>query len=485
MLLCVALASEAQEVVKVKPNKIRSGKAVFDYDDLGDHGPSHWGDISPDFQFCKKGQHQSPINLVIGESTSDGIMPEVELYESVVDYKPSGNNYQLDCNGAPGGKYCSTVTYHGERYHMLQAHFHSPSEHHINGADYPLEMHLVHKSEKGDALLVLGILFKLGNFSDDVQALFDAADDQGKRVVQFPKFLDINAGLCTYEGSLTTPPCTEGVHWLLSNHHPIVSLEQVGKYRTQVQEKINNRPVQPVADPQAKCYLNPKIINRVPESNPAPDNSITQPNPESPSNPDSENNSTDSDSETVNNNGGNSSESDPACFPASASVLLEDGRRASMAELRIGDRVFVEGNKFSSIYAFSHRDSDIIAEHIRITLRSGRQITLSPGHHLSVNDKLSPASNVLVGDYLRTAAGNSDYVARVEQITSRGLFNPHTVAGTIVVDDVICSTFTTAIESNAAQALLAPIRLLFRLGALTELTGGRFLAYGDRFSIIV
>ncbi len=481
-VLCAVLASEAQEVVKIKPSKIRSGKAVFDYDDLGEHGPSRWGDISPDFQFCKKGQHQSPINLVLGESTSDGIMPEVQLYESVVEYKPSGNNYQLDCNGAPGGRYCSTVTYYGERYHMLQAHFHSPSEHHINGADYPLEMHLVHKSEKGDALLVLGILFKLGNYSEDVQLLFEAADAQGKRVVQFPKFLDVNAGLCTYEGSLTTPPCTEGVHWLLSNHHPVVSLEQVGKYRAQVQEKINNRPVQPVADPQAKCYLNPKITGSNPISNPADDNSVAQPKQPGAGGESESGTTGGTDNTTIVNNGTSNT---PVCFPSSASVVLENGERVRMTDLRIGHRVSVGQGKFSPVYAFSHRDPDIVTTHVRVTLESGRQLTLSPGHHLPVNDVYSSASQIKLRDYLRAADGTRDYVTHVSRVTARGLFNPHTVTGTIAVDDVMCSTYTTAVESDSAQALLAPLRLLYRLGLFTERTGGQFLAFGDRFSVFV
>lgn len=131
-------ASEAQDFVKIKPNKVRSGGANFEYDDKSTNGPKSWGKIDPEFEMCGLGQHQSPINLIIKNSTTEGMMPEVELFESVLQYRPSGNNYVLNCRGGPGTKYCTTVTYYKERYHMLQAHFHSPSEHLIDGKSYPL-----------------------------------------------------------------------------------------------------------------------------------------------------------------------------------------------------------------------------------------------------------------------------------------------------------------------------------------------------------
>eukprot|EP00171_Calliarthron_tuberculosum_P012365 IDg12365t1 len=259
----VSHASEAQKFEKARENRNRAGKSVFNYDGLGEKGPEKWGDLSPDFSMCKKGHHQSPINLDISKSTSDGQIPEVRLNESVVEYSPSGNNFALNCIGGTEERHCSTITFYEEKFHMLQAHFHSPSEHHINGKEYPLEMHLVHKSENGNSLLVLGVLFELGKFNGDVEKLMNAAKMQNKQIVDFPHFVQPGAGLCTYEGSLTTPPCTEGVHWLISNTVVPVSLKQVGEYREMVGENINNRPVQPVADPQTRCYLNPKFTGGV------------------------------------------------------------------------------------------------------------------------------------------------------------------------------------------------------------------------------
>ena len=127
---CKSHASEAQDVQVVEQNNDRSGTAKFDYDKLSASGPANWGNISPDFAFCNKGQHQSPINLVIGQSTSDGVMPSVDLFKSVVQYKPSGRNYMFECQGGAGIRDCSTVRYYGVNYHMIQAHFHSVSDNH-------------------------------------------------------------------------------------------------------------------------------------------------------------------------------------------------------------------------------------------------------------------------------------------------------------------------------------------------------------------
>jgi len=129
-LIHVASASAAQKVTQVKVTNVRSGKANFAYDGLGANGPNKWGSISPDFAECQKGQHQSPINLITNNASADARMPTVELYESVLEYAPTGNNFQLTCKGAAGGRYCSTIRYSDGVYHMLQAHFHSPSEHH-------------------------------------------------------------------------------------------------------------------------------------------------------------------------------------------------------------------------------------------------------------------------------------------------------------------------------------------------------------------
>lgn len=508
LLLTSAFASEAQSFEKVKQETNRAGDAVFDYDELTGKGPGRWGDLSPDFDMCNKGHHQSPINLVTGTATSDGLMPSVNISESIVKYAPSGKNFVLNCAGTTGSSHCSTITFNRERYHMLQAHFHSPSEHHIDGKDFPLELHLVHQSENEKSLLVLGILFEIGSPNEQIQNLLDVAKAQGSGVVDFPNFVQPGAGLCTYEGSLTTPPCTEGVHWLLSNIHPQVNLRQVGEYREMVGEIVNARPVQPVSDPTSKCYLNPEFTGGIPHSPGASFDTRPSSTASSSSSATAEASSHGGTTADASSHGGTTPDSKTAataettdssklatpkpppltpaasgansgsCFPHDALVTLQGSGPVPISSLRIGDMVSVGNGAYSQVFAFSHRDPNAIGQHVEFTLASGRKLTMTAGHHLHANGKYVAAQDVRVGDVLVGASGDAETVSQIGSVRATGLYNPHTLTGTIAVNGVVCSTYTTAMKSTAAQALLAPLRTLFRVGVFTELSGGQFLARG-------
>lgn len=229
----------------------------FDYDAF-----NHWGTVSAT---CAKGKHQSPIDMQTAAAPSDSRQPDVHLHPAMVKYSRTRHNFQYS---APvGDKWCSTVTYRGEKFHMQRAHFHSPSEHHFDGEAYELEVHFVHKAETSNHLLVLGVVFGVGADSAPVQTLLDIAQGKHARVVDFPAFVQPGSALCTYEGSLTTPPCTEGVHWLIAKSPLTVSREQVKLYRRMVDEHDNNRPIQAEsqkAHPEARCYANPNFSGAIP-----------------------------------------------------------------------------------------------------------------------------------------------------------------------------------------------------------------------------
>jgi Hint module len=159
-----------------------------------------------------------------------------------------------------------------------------------------------------------------------------------------------------------------------------------------------------------------------------------------------------------------------SCFPASATVTLESGETIRMEALAVGDRVLVAANTFSTVFMFTHKDPAYTSSaFVRINTASGASLALTAGHYIHVNGGLSAASAVAPGDFLTLASGSADTVTSVEtSVSATGLFNPQTVDGSIVVDGVRTSTYTTAVAPALAHALLAPLRRAYALlGAST------------------
>ena len=163
------------------------------------------------------------------------------------------------------------------------------------------------------------------------------------------------------------------------------------------------------------------------------------------------------------------------CFPASATVLLKDGRTLRMDQLQEGMHVLSNGNgEFSQIFGFSHRDPNARSKFVRFRTANGNELSLTPGHFLRINGELEPASNLRPGDSVTLDDGICSAVVYVDTIWDDGLYNPHTLEGSIVVNGVVASTFTTAVEPSAARALLSPVAAVFRtvgynvMGALLD-----------------
>ncbi|KAJ8903046.1 hypothetical protein NDN08_006361 [Rhodosorus marinus] len=153
-----------------------------------------------------------------------------------------------------------------------------------------------------------------------------------------------------------------------------------------------------------------------------------------------------------------------ACFPADAKVNLADGTIKEMRELEAGDRVLVVDGSFSDVYAFSHRDPVVVSEFIRIESSDGHVIELSPTHYLVTGDELRAAKDVAKGDQMELANGGSSRVVRISRVKKSGLYNPHTLQGTIVVNNVVASTYTQSVHPLIAEYLLSIPRLLYRFG---------------------
>jgi carbonic anhydrase len=215
----------------------------------GESGPEHWGSLSPDYALCAQGRSQSPIDI---QGAAEADLPNLELKYAPTPVVITNNGHSIQVDYAPG----SSMVLDGVRYELAQFHFHSPSEHTVNGVNAAAEMHLVHKSADG-ALAVVGVLIEPGvqnSRFDPIWKNLPAQAGPAQRFEQTIHVADLLPGdlrTWRYSGSLTTPPGTEGVHWNLMVEPVTVSQAQIDAFR-QVMHG-NNRLVQP---------LNGRVIQR-------------------------------------------------------------------------------------------------------------------------------------------------------------------------------------------------------------------------------
>lgn len=151
------------------------------------------------------------------------------------------------------------------------------------------------------------------------------------------------------------------------------------------------------------------------------------------------------------------------CFPSTATVSTPSGPKL-MRHVSIGDNLHVGNGVFSPVFAFTHRDALPAHTYTRLSTASGAALTLTSSHYLYANLALVPASAVRPGDVLTLASGRTSPVVSVDRVSGHGLYNPQTVSGDIVVDGVVASTYTTAVEPALAHAALAPLRAMARAG---------------------
>lgn len=155
-----------------------------------------------------------------------------------------------------------------------------------------------------------------------------------------------------------------------------------------------------------------------------------------------------------------------ACFPGDATVELRDGSTVRMDHLQIGSQVKVAPGVYSAVYMFSHKTADVWYRFVQIRTASGHVIRLTGGHYLYVNDELIAARGVHVDDRV-SVDGKRDVVVAVDRVMGKGLFNPHTEIGDVVVNGVRAACYTTAVRSCTAHSLLLPVRAMFRATGVT------------------
>jgi len=211
---------------------------------MGDVSPSHWGELDKKFNMCSKGKLQSPINVV---ATKKGNLKPLELNYKADAKSVINNGHTIQVNIKDG----SVFKIDGKDYKLKQFHFHVPSENNINGNAYPLEAHFVHATDDGK-LAVVAVIFNYGDKNPILDKIWSKfpnlkvgeAKDIALSAKDIKALLPEDKKYYHFMGSLTTPPCSEGVKWFVLKNPLTVSKEQINSFFSQFSFP-NNRPIQP------------------------------------------------------------------------------------------------------------------------------------------------------------------------------------------------------------------------------------------------
>ena len=212
----------------------------------GETGPRHWADLSPENIQCKAGKNQSPIDLRSQHGVGTVGLAELDIRYRDVPLKVINTGKTLQVN-YPLGSY---IKVGGHRYELMNFHFHTPSEHMKEGFHYPMEVQLVHRDGDGNVAMI-AVIFQEGEENEHLQVLLDHLPKEINKqeihrganlnpVMFFPG----NTDFFKYSGSLTTPPCSEGVYWMVFNQTIEASAEQIQQMNEVMGE--NARPIQKI-----------------------------------------------------------------------------------------------------------------------------------------------------------------------------------------------------------------------------------------------
>jgi len=208
----------------------------------GQESAVHWGMLGPAYMACEGGSHQSPINISMPRQTQQ--QEQLVFHYQSTGVRALDNGHTIQVN-VPSG---NDLHLNGRTYSLSQFHFHDPSEHHVDGRTYPMEIHLVHQDRKGH-VLVIGVLVETGSPNQSLAELWAMlpmkAGELGAEHPFNPQDLvPHNTHHFSYHGSLTTPPCAEGVHWIVLRDPISMSPRQIAQFVSIIGQ--NARPVQPL-----------------------------------------------------------------------------------------------------------------------------------------------------------------------------------------------------------------------------------------------
>lgn len=222
----------------------------------GVEGPDHWAMLQPSYMTCEAGRQQSPINIEMPRHGEN--QEELTFHYQPTPLTVRNNGHTIQVNYQEG----SYLRLNGKSYKLRQFHVHDPSEHHIDGKTYPMEMHLVHQDDAGHTLVV-GLLLAFGKENLAFSRTGDWLErhkgqrlpsKEGEVFTDAPfNLMDLipsNTHHFSYHGSLTTPPCSEGVQWIVLKTPIEISKVQGERFITTIGP--NARPLQPLEGREIK-----------------------------------------------------------------------------------------------------------------------------------------------------------------------------------------------------------------------------------------
>lgn len=209
----------------------------------GINGPETWGDLKPEYLLCRSGKKQSPVDLKWAKPKGGGDI-SFQYRPEPLKVMDTGYTVEIGLSGS------SAATLHGKNYSLHHVQFRTSSEHALSGNLLPMEAQFFHKSSDGDLAAVSVILIQ-GKENAALKDVFEAVPKMKGVVTEKPEIMFDPGKLLPdrlthyhYVGSLTTPPCTEGVSWFVLNTPVEISKEQILQFRKLYTK--NNRPLQPL-----------------------------------------------------------------------------------------------------------------------------------------------------------------------------------------------------------------------------------------------
>ena len=215
----------------------------------GDTGPEQWMNVNSNYEACGRGELQSPINIEIKETADQQeavkLAEQISLNYDQAIFTVENNGHTIEANSTTLE---NSLLINDKKYNLTGIHFHSPSEHQLNGQYFDMEAHIYHESQEGE-LAVIGLFIQSGEENQILAEMWDEIPTNGKEAAKILKnpvdlqlLLPEQKSVYQYVGSLTAPPCTEGVNWFILEQPIEMSNDQINRFSSIFLQ--NNRPIQ-------------------------------------------------------------------------------------------------------------------------------------------------------------------------------------------------------------------------------------------------